>query len=243
VDVHIQRFGVGQDLPQQLGILIGGVAAAISDAPGGDRKTTVLAHLGDAFQGQPQDPAGDRLRAGRGARAGRQRPGERRQSQDFGAAGGREQDAHLWADTYEHKLQAPFRIQEEIASAVAEALALELGERTRRLLGREGTTNPDALEFYRRGRFLKLRTGEAQEQALAIFERAIALDSGYADATPAFSWVTEPHQVLRDPVQAQRHQNPPPQVLPVTDRRDPDDCRGGDWCHGRPSYFPVSPIT
>jgi TolB-like protein/DNA-binding SARP family transcriptional activator/Tfp pilus assembly protein PilF len=92
-------------------------------------------------------------------------------------------DAHLWAHTYEHELEAPFRIQEEIASAVAQALELELGERTRRLLGRQGTGNPDALEFYRRGRFLwNMRTREAQAQALVFFERAIALDSAYGDA-------------------------------------------------------------
>ena len=92
-------------------------------------------------------------------------------------------DAHLWASSYEYERRTPFRVQEEIAREVARALELELADRTRRLLVRRGTSDPDALEFFRRGRFLwSLRTPEAHEQAIAFFERAIARDSNYADA-------------------------------------------------------------
>lgn len=92
-------------------------------------------------------------------------------------------DAHLWADSYEHELRAPFRVQEEIAREVARTLEVELGDQTRRLLVRRGTDDPDAYEFYRRGRFLwNLRTRESHEQALGYFARAIERDSGYADA-------------------------------------------------------------
>lgn len=92
-------------------------------------------------------------------------------------------DAHLWANSYEYELRTPFRVQAEIAREVARALEVELGDRTRRLLVRRGTSDPEAYEYYRRGRFLwNLRTREAHEQALTYFSRAIARDSNYADA-------------------------------------------------------------
>lgn len=92
-------------------------------------------------------------------------------------------DAHLWANSYEYDRRTPFRVQEEIAREVARTLEVELGDRTRRLLVRRGTSDPEALEFYRRGRFLwSLRTREAHEQALAYFEKAATRDSTYADA-------------------------------------------------------------
>jgi TolB-like protein/DNA-binding SARP family transcriptional activator/Tfp pilus assembly protein PilF len=92
-------------------------------------------------------------------------------------------DAHVWADSYEDDLQAAFRVQEDIARDVARTLELELGARARRRMGRRGTRDAEAREFYRRGRFFwALRTRDAHAQAISYFERAIARDSGYADA-------------------------------------------------------------
>ncbi len=92
-------------------------------------------------------------------------------------------DAHVWADSYEDELQVAFRVQEDIARDVARTLELELGDRARRRIGRRGTRDAEAYEFYSRGRFFwALRTPAAHEQAIAYFERAIARDSSYADA-------------------------------------------------------------
>ncbi|HET7623070.1 MAG TPA: BTAD domain-containing putative transcriptional regulator [Gemmatimonadaceae bacterium] len=92
-------------------------------------------------------------------------------------------DAHVWADSYEDELQAAFRVQEDIARDVARTLELELGDQVRRRIGRRGTRDAEAYEFYRRGRFFwALRTPDAHEQAIAYFERAIERDSSYADA-------------------------------------------------------------
>lgn len=92
-------------------------------------------------------------------------------------------DAHLWADSYEGRSQPNFRVQEEIARDVARALRLTLGDQARRFVARRGTSDPEAYELYRRGRFLwTLRTREAHEQAIGFFERAIARDSAFADA-------------------------------------------------------------
>lgn len=92
-------------------------------------------------------------------------------------------DEHLWAENYNYEQRDIFTVQEEMAREVAQALALELGERTQRLLAKRGTADPEAYEFYRRGRFVwNLRTREGHEQAVEYFERAIARDSTYADA-------------------------------------------------------------
>ncbi|MBA3341373.1 MAG: hypothetical protein H0T48_06010 [Gemmatimonadaceae bacterium] len=92
-------------------------------------------------------------------------------------------DGHLWAENYDYKLRDIFRVQEEIAREVVRALELELGERGRTLLVKQGTRDPEAYQFYRRGRFLwNTRTREGHEQAIEYYRRAIERDSSYADA-------------------------------------------------------------
>jgi len=73
-------------------------------------------------------------------------------------------------------------VQDEIAREVSRALEVELGG-ARGTLVRRGTRDPQAYEFYRRGRYLwAKRTTEAHAQAIAYYRRAIERDSGYADA-------------------------------------------------------------
>ena len=97
-------------------------------------------------------------------------------------------DEHLWAESYEHELGDEFRVQERIAHEVARALALTIGDRTRRLLARRGTADSAALEHYRRARFeWNTRTREGHEQAIAHLDAAIERDSGYADAYAALA--------------------------------------------------------
>ena len=92
-------------------------------------------------------------------------------------------DEHRWAETYESSVRTSFRVQEEIARAVARALEVEVPERARRQLVRRGTNNPDAYELYQRGRvFWQTRTRDGHEQAIRFYQRAIELDSTYADA-------------------------------------------------------------
>jgi DNA-binding SARP family transcriptional activator/TolB-like protein/Tfp pilus assembly protein PilF len=89
----------------------------------------------------------------------------------------------LWARTYDSQLRDVFRVQERIARDVAQELELELRGAPDRTAARRGTRSMAALEAYQRGRFhWARRSSEDVAAALAYFERAIALDSSYADA-------------------------------------------------------------
>jgi serine/threonine-protein kinase len=99
-------------------------------------------------------------------------------------------DEHLWAENFDREVRDVIHVQEEIAREVASALEVELGEREHRLLVRRATRDPEARELYRRGRFLwNTRTRQGHEQALDYFRKAIARDSGYADAYAAIAHV------------------------------------------------------
>ena len=90
-------------------------------------------------------------------------------------------DHHLWSRSYDRSAANVIGVQDEIAREVSRALEVELGG-AKGALARRGTRDPQAYEFYRRGRYLwEKRTKEAHEQAIAYYRRAIERDSGYAD--------------------------------------------------------------
>ena len=92
-------------------------------------------------------------------------------------------DAHLWSDTFERELTDVFAIQREIASAIANQLQVSLsGAEQARLVG-EGTASTEAYEAYLRGRyFWNQRTEKSIRTAISEFQRAVELDSNYAEA-------------------------------------------------------------
>ena len=97
-------------------------------------------------------------------------------------------DRHVWAQSYDRKLEDGFRIQQQIAQEVARALDFELGERVRTLVTRQGTRDPEANMLYRRGRFAwSTRTKDGHDRAIGYYRRAIERDSNYADAYAAMA--------------------------------------------------------
>jgi adenylate cyclase len=90
--------------------------------------------------------------------------------------------SHLWSQTYDREMADIFKVQDEISHEVVSALKLQL------LPGKlpdntQHTRNPAAYEQYLIGKDVS-RTGgwAAAEAAKAAFERAVALDPGYANA-------------------------------------------------------------
>jgi adenylate cyclase len=93
--------------------------------------------------------------------------------------------SHLWSKTYDRELKEIFKVQEDIATAVADELKATLGfGKSFKQLG--GTDNPKAYELYliAKGQYNKLIKGPhnkfIEELALESLDSAIALDSEFA---------------------------------------------------------------
>ena len=92
-----------------------------------------------------------------------------------------ENDAHLWADTFDRKLTDIFKIETEIAKTVAETLQAKLSGSEQHALAARPTENTEAYELYLRGRFFwDKRTGENLRRSIDYFNQAIAADPNYA---------------------------------------------------------------
>ena len=113
-----------------------------------------------------------------------------------------ENGAHLWADRFDGDLADIFELQDQITSQVIGAIAprLELAEIER---ARRKTTNLDAYDYYLRALAAIYRfSAEGSKEALALLEKAIALDPEFALAYAtqavcyfsrrAFSWSDRP---------------------------------------------------
>ena len=92
-------------------------------------------------------------------------------------------DHHVWAQNFEFTADDSFRAQDEIAAAVARALAPSFKRGKQTEVAGIGTRDPQAYDFYQRGRhFWNMRTREAHARAVANFRSAIERDSSYANA-------------------------------------------------------------
>ncbi len=94
-------------------------------------------------------------------------------------------DEHMWAETYDRELTAAniFAIQSEIARAVTGALQATLSTQQLADIEARPTESFAAYEAYLLGRQqLRQRTSETLFEAQRYFEKAIAIDPGYARA-------------------------------------------------------------
>jgi serine/threonine protein kinase len=84
----------------------------------------------------------------------------------------------IWAERYDRQLEDVFAIQEEIARSIAQALRIKLTPQEEKTIARKPTENPQAYDFYLRGRSYTRR--ENMDYALQMFEQAIQLDPNFA---------------------------------------------------------------
>jgi adenylate cyclase len=95
-----------------------------------------------------------------------------------------ETDTHLWAERFDGDSGDLFALQDEITNRIAVALDLELVDAAAaRLIER-----PDTRDYILRGRSERLKppSRENRAAAIALFERALALDQ---DSVAAHSWL------------------------------------------------------
>jgi TolB-like protein/Flp pilus assembly protein TadD len=86
---------------------------------------------------------------------------------------------HLWSETYDRQLDNIFRIQEDIAVAVADALKVTLlgdAPKTRK-------TDPRAYQLFLEGQYLKRQlSGDSLNRAVEAFRQAVEIDPAYVPA-------------------------------------------------------------
>ena len=100
--------------------------------------------------------------------------------------------SHLWSESYDRTLDNVFQIQSEIAESVAEELKIPLG-----IDDPAGLVTPtadlEAYDLYLAGRARMRERGESLQEAIRLFEAAIARDSAWAPAWAGLAEVTEIH--------------------------------------------------
>ncbi len=87
-------------------------------------------------------------------------------------------DQHLWAESYNRKLDDMFGVEGEVAQAVAEALNTKLSGTEQEAVAAKPTSNPEAYEAYLRGRAILGAdySDGANQRALTYFSEAVRLD-------------------------------------------------------------------
>jgi TolB-like protein len=93
-------------------------------------------------------------------------------------------DVNLWSDTYDHTLDDVFSIQDQISTAVVEALKITL-------LGEAPTArqiDPEAMDLNLQANYFWHRRGEGDvERARKLYEHSVEIDSGNAPAWTGLS--------------------------------------------------------
>jgi TolB-like protein/DNA-binding winged helix-turn-helix (wHTH) protein/Tfp pilus assembly protein PilF len=141
-------------------------------------RNAVFAYRGST---EPEAAIGEELGARFLVKGSVQRAGERLRINIrlVDAAAGR----NRWAERYERDIADIFRVQDEIAARVATSLQVELAPGERQRLTRGYATSVEAYDEYLRGLDLLGRRASADNpEARAHFERAIALEPGFARA-------------------------------------------------------------
>ena len=97
-------------------------------------------------------------------------------------------DTHLWAESYNRKLDDIFGVEAEVATAIAEQLNAKLSGSEKKELTQRSTDNPAAYEAYLRGvTQTQQDAADSSVEAGHSFEEAVRLDPKFALAWAALS--------------------------------------------------------
>jgi TolB-like protein/tetratricopeptide (TPR) repeat protein len=93
---------------------------------------------------------------------------------------------HIWSERFDRPFQDIFILQDDIVQKIVTTLKLQL---TTQSLVRKHTDNLEAYDYFLRAIELFFRfTKEANSQARQLLEKAVALDSQYAEAHAYLGW-------------------------------------------------------
>jgi TolB-like protein/class 3 adenylate cyclase len=110
--------------------------------------------------------------------------------------------AHLWADRFDGELADVFDLQDQVTASVVGAIAPKLEQAEIERAKRKPTESLDAYDYFLRGMAaFRQFSKPSNEEALALFSRAIELDPDFASAygmaarcylqRKGFGWVTD----------------------------------------------------
>lgn len=89
----------------------------------------------------------------------------------------------LWAERYDRQFTDLFAIQDEVTQKILDNLSLTLTREEKQRIAKRYTNNLEAYETFLRARFLlSARTPEDNTNARELYQKAIALDPGFARA-------------------------------------------------------------
>ena len=103
----------------------------------------------------------------------------------------------VWSETYDRELKDVFKLQEDVASAVVDALKLRLLAEQHIPPG-ERTTNVAAYEQFLKGlKFREADTVDGDRQAIEAFQSAVRMDPGFARAYAGIAIARQPSAAAR----------------------------------------------
>lgn len=89
--------------------------------------------------------------------------------------------SHLWGEQYVRQIADILTLEQEISTEISEQLRFKLTSAQRKSLAKRSTENSEAYQLYLKGRYhWNRRTEEGIKRSLDYFEKAIALDQGFA---------------------------------------------------------------
>src|SRR2546421_900692 len=126
-------------------------------------------------------------------------------------------DAHLWAQSYDRQLIDIFGVEAEVAKSIADSLRATLSPQEKARVETKATNNPDAYVLYLRGRTYQTRPDnflQDFESASRFYEQAIALDPNFAlaharlsaTASQIYHWF-EPTEALKQKARTEAEQS------------------------------------
>ncbi|MCI0442027.1 tetratricopeptide repeat protein, partial [bacterium] len=90
-------------------------------------------------------------------------------------------DEHIWAETYDRKLQDVFEVQSDVAQQIASALKAKLSVKEKELVGKKPTENLAAYDYYLKGRdYYDRFHKQDNETAIDLYQKALKLDLKFA---------------------------------------------------------------
>ena len=102
-------------------------------------------------------------------------------------------DRHLWAKSFERNSNDVLALQDELASAIAREIGVQLSPAEQLRLTQAQSVDPQAYDAYLRGRYFFNRpSDENLQKAIAQFEEAARLSPNFAPAysglSDAYNW-------------------------------------------------------